>query len=72
MALDILDNILVFLIFSQESMVLCQLQLAYLYYLELSLTVLQSDRITACVNLWLSPLKHQKVEKQEQQQQQQN
>ena len=52
-------------------MVLCQLQLTYLYYLELSLTVLQSDRITACVNLLLSPLKHQKVEKQEQQQQQQ-
>ena len=30
---------------SQESMVLSQLQLAYLYYLELPLTVLQNYRI---------------------------
>ena len=50
---------------SQESMVLSQLQIAYLYYLEVSLTVLQIYRITACVNLWLSPLKHQKVKKQQ-------
>ena len=32
---------------SQESMVVSQLQFAYLYYLELSLTVLQNYRITA-------------------------
>ena len=48
-------------------MVLSQLQLAYLYYLELSLTVLQNYRITAFVNLLLTPLKYQKVEKQQQQ-----
>ena len=36
---------------SQESMVLSQLQLAYLYYLELSLTVSQNYRITAFENL---------------------
>ena len=48
---------------SQESMVLSQVQLAYLYYLELSLTVLQNYRITAFVNLWLTPLKYQKKEK---------
>ena len=36
--------------FSQESMVLSQLQLAYLYYLELSLTVLQNYRITTFIN----------------------
>ena len=36
---------------SQESMVLSQLQLAYLRYLELSLTVLQNYRITAFANL---------------------
>ena len=36
---------------SQGSMVLSQLQLAYLYYLELSLAVLQNYRITAFVNL---------------------
>ena len=45
---------------SQESMVLSQLQLTYLSYLELPLTVLQSYRITAF------PLKHQKVEQQQQ------
>ena len=52
---------LVFLFFfkSQESMVLPQLQLAYLHYHELSLTFLQ--------NIWLTPLKNQKVEKQQQQ-----
>ena len=49
---------------SQESMVLSQLQLAYLYYLEPSLTVFQNYRITAFVNLWLTILKYQKVEKQ--------
>ena len=36
---------------SQESMALSQLQLAYLYYLDLSLTVLQNYGITAFVNL---------------------
>ena len=41
---------LVFLIFL---MLLSQLQLAYLYNLELSLTVLQNYRITVFVNLWL-------------------
>ena len=45
---------------SQESMILSQLQLAYLYYLEPSLAVLQNYRITAFV-------KYQKVEKQKQQ-----
>ena len=48
-------------------MVVSQLQLAYLYYLELSLTVLQNKRITAFVHLWLSSLKHLEVEKQQQQ-----
>ena len=42
-------------------MVLSQLILAYLHYLELSLTVLQNySRIKAFANLWLSPLKYQK------------
>ena len=36
---------------SPELMVLSQLKRAYLYYLELSLTVLQNYRITAFVNL---------------------
>ena len=36
---------------SQGSMVLSQLQRAYLYYLELSLTALQNYRIAAFVNL---------------------
>ena len=48
-------------------MALSQMQLAYLHYLELSLTVLQNQRITAFVNLSLSLLKHEKVEKQLQQ-----
>ena len=48
---------------SQESMNLSQLLLVYLYCLELSLTVLQNYGIAAFVNLWLSPLKHQKNEK---------
>ena len=48
-------------------MVLSQLQLSYVYYQELSPTVLQNYRITAFVNLWLSSLKHLKVEKQQQQ-----
>ena len=52
-------------------MVFSQLQLIYLYYLELSLTVLQNYRTTAFASFWLSPLKHQKVENQQQQQQQQ-
>ena len=61
-------NNIFFAYLSQESMALSlQLQLAYLYYLEPSLTVLQNCRITAFVNLWLTPLKYQKVEKQQQQ-----
>ena len=41
-------------------MILSQLILAYLHYLELSLTVLQNySRIKAFANLWLSPLKYQ-------------
>ena len=51
-ALDSLDNIFFGLPYhSQESMVLSQLQLDYLYYLELSLAVLQNYRIAAFVNL---------------------
>ena len=50
---------LVFLIF-QESIILSQLQLAYLCYLELSLTVLQNYRMTALVNLGLIPLRYTK------------
>ena len=52
-------------------MVFSELQLAYLSYLEFSLTVFQNYRITAFASFWLSPLKHQKVENQQQQQQQQ-
>ena len=37
---------------SQESLVLSRPQLAYLYYLEISLTVLQNNRITAFVDLF--------------------
>ena len=48
-------------------MVLSQLQLAYLYYLVLSLRVLQNYRITAFANPSLTPLKDQNVEKQQQQ-----
>ena len=48
-------------------MIFSQLQLAYLYYIELSLTVFQNYRIIAFVNLGLTPLKYQKVEKQQQQ-----
>ena len=69
-ALDSWDNIYFGLPYlSQESMVLSQLQFAfaYFYYLELSYAVLQNYRITAFVNLWLTPLKYQKVEKQQQQ-----
>ena len=43
------------------------MQLAPLYYLELSLPILHNYRITTFVNLWLTPLKYQKVEKQQQQ-----
>ena len=71
MALDILDNILVFLIFPKSRWFFANC--SSLTYIILSFLLQSySDRITACVNLWLSPLKHQKVEKQEQQQQQQN
>ena len=48
-------------------MVLSRPQLAYLYYLEISLTVLQNYRITAFVNLRLTPLKCKKVKKEQQQ-----
>ena len=61
MASDSWDNI------SQESMILSRQQLAYLYYLETSHTVLQNYRITAFVNLQLTPLKCQKVKKQQEQ-----
>ena len=64
--LDSSDNIYFGLPYlSQESMVLSELELTYLYYIQLSLTFLQTYRITAFVNFWLSPLKHQKVEKQQ-------
>ena len=67
-ALDSYDNAYFGLPYlSQESMVLSHLQLANLYYLELSLTALQNYRITAFVNHLLTPLKYQKVEKQQQQ-----
>ena len=46
----------------QESVVLSQQQLAYFYYLELF-----TELLTAFVNLWLTPLKYKKVEKQQQQ-----
>ena len=36
---------------SQESVVLSQVQLAYLYHVDLSLTVFQNYRITAFANL---------------------
>ena len=48
-------------------MVLSRPQLAYLYYLEISLTVLQNYRNTAFMNLRLTPLKCQKVKKQQEQ-----
>ena len=48
-------------------MALSRPQLAYLYYLEISLTVSQNYRITAFLNLRLTPLKCQKVKKQQQQ-----
>ena len=51
-------------------MVFSELQLAYLCYLEFSLTVFQNYRITAFPSFWLSPLKHQKVENQQQERQQ--
>ena len=67
MALDNWDNIYFGLPYlPQESKVLSQPQLAYLYYLEISLTVLQNYRITAFVNLSLTPLKYQRVKKQQQ------
>ena len=52
-------------------MVLSRPQLTYLYYLEISFTVLQNYRITAFANLGLTPLNCQKVKQQQQQQQQQ-
>ena len=48
---------------SQESMFFSKL---LIFSCELSLTVLQNYRIRAFVNLWLTPLKYQKVEKQQQ------
>ena len=66
-ALDSWDDIYFgFHCLSQESMVLSQ-QLAYLSYPEISLTVLENNRNTAFVNLWLSPLKLQNMKKQQQQ-----
>ena len=48
----------------QEPMVFSGPQLAYLYYHEISLTVLQNYNITAVVNVQLlTPLKCQKVKK---------
>ena len=44
-------------------MVLSQPQLAYLYYLEISLTILQACKITAFVNLRLTRMKRQKATK---------
>ena len=46
------------------------MQLSYLYYLELSVTVFQDYRITGFASFWLSPLKQQKVENKQQKQQQ--
>ena len=40
---------------SQQSIVLSQMQIDYLYYHEFSLTVLQNYIITTFVNLWLTP-----------------
>ena len=54
---------LVFLVFLKESMFFSKL---LIFSCELSLTVLQNYRIRAFVNLWLTPLKYQKVEKQQQ------
>ena len=51
---------------SQELMVLSQPQLIYLYYFEISNKVLQNYKITAFVNLRLTPLKCQKEKKQQQ------
>ena len=51
---------------SEESTDLFRQQLAYLYDLEISLTVLQNYRITAFVNLRFTPLKFQKVKKKQQ------
>ena len=48
---------------SQESIVLSRLQLAYLYYLEISTAVLQNYRMTAFVNLRLTPLERQNLKK---------
>ena len=47
-----------------------ELQLAYLCYIEFSLTFFQNYRITAFESFWFSPLKHQKAENQQQKQQQ--
>ena len=48
-------------------MVLSLPQLAYLHYFKIFLKVLQNYRITAFVNLRLTPLECQKVRKQQQQ-----
>ena len=59
---------LVFRIFLKSQMVLSQLQLASLFILSWAFSYsLTNHRITVFVNLWLTPLKHQKVEKQQQQ-----
>ena len=69
MALDSWHNIYVGLSYpSKESMVLSRPQRVFLYYLEISLTVLQNYRITAFVNLRLTPLKEliKKIKQQQQ------
>ena len=69
MALNSWDNIYFGLPYlSQESIVLSQLQLVSLLILSWAFSYnLTNYRITAFVNLWLTPLKYQKVEKQQQQ-----
>ena len=60
---DIIYFVLPYL--SQESIVFSRPQLAYLHYLEISTTVVQNYRVF--VNLQLTPLKCQKVKKQQEQ-----
>ena len=69
MTLNSWDNIYFGLPYlSQESIVLSQLQLVSLLILSWAFSYsLTNYRITAFVNLWLTPLKYQKVEKQQQQ-----
>ena len=63
-ALDSSDNVYFSLPYlSQKSLVFSRPQLAYLYYLEISLAILQNCRVAATVNLRLTPLECQKVKK---------